>query len=209
MSMLCWVLGLSPEQVKALRAAPDVATEVAMAAMGDDSGDLSRFGPLQEGLDLQKSWHILHYLFTGSLDDARSPGAALLSGEELGEDIGYGPVRLHDPKRTTEFARFLEGNDLASVLARMNVAEMARIGIYGMPMGPESTAKCATRSDTTSRACATTSSRWRRSKAGCWPGCRRAGGSGRVQKCSWLGRPHLSDGPDRTACSFFGSVSKG
>ena len=57
------------------------------------------------------------------------------SGEELGEDIGYGPVRLHDQKRTAEFARFLESHDLASLLARMNIAEMTNIGIYGMPMG--------------------------------------------------------------------------
>ena len=136
MSMLCYVLGLTPDQVKALRAAPDLAVEVAMAAMG--VGDASPVGPLQEALDLQKSWHILHYLFTGSIDDTRSPGAGLLSGEELGEDIGYGPARLHDQKRAAEFARFLESHDVATLLARMNVAEMASIGIYGMPRGPGS-----------------------------------------------------------------------
>lgn len=68
------MLGVSPERIKALRAVPDLATEVAVAAMGDDSSDLSK----------------------------------------LGEDAGYGPVRLHDPKRTAEFARFLENHDLAS-----------------------------------------------------------------------------------------------
>jgi hypothetical protein len=97
MSMLCWVLGLSPAQVKALRATPSLATDVAMAAMSE--GRVNQLGPLQEALDLQKSWHMLHYLFTGSIDDMRSPAAALLSGEELGEDIGYGPVRCMARKR--------------------------------------------------------------------------------------------------------------
>ena len=135
MSMLCYVLGLSPEQIKALRVKPSLATDVAMAAMGE--GDVSQFGSLQEALDLQKSWHMLHYLFTGSIDDTRSHGAALLSGEELGEDIGYGPVRLHGEKATAEFARFLESVDLEGRLARMNVAEMANAGVYSMPDGDE------------------------------------------------------------------------
>ncbi len=135
MSMLCYVLGVSPEQIKALRAKPDLATDVAMAAMGE--GDVSQFGSLQESLDLQKSWHMLHYLFTGSIDHTRSPGATLLSGEELGEDIGYGPVRLHGEKATAEFARFLENLDIEDVLTRMNIAEMANAGVYSMPGGDE------------------------------------------------------------------------
>ena len=135
MSMLCYVLAVSPEQIKALRAKPSLATDVAMAAMGE--GDVSQFGPLQEALDLQKSWHMLHYLFTGSIDDTRSPGAGLLSGEELGEDIGYGPVRLHGEKSTAEFARFLGSLDIEGLLARMNIAEMANAGVYSMPDGDE------------------------------------------------------------------------
>ena len=135
MSMLCYVMGVSPAQVKALRAEPSLATEVATAAMGE--GDVSQLGTLQDALDLQKSWHMLHYLFTGSIDDTRSLGAGLLSGEELGEDIGYGPVRLHDEKATAAFARFLESVDIEGVLARMKVAEMADAGVYSMPRGDE------------------------------------------------------------------------
>jgi hypothetical protein len=136
MSMLCWVLGLSPAQVKALRATPSLATKVTMAAEGD--GDLSELGPLQDVLELEKSWHILHYLFTGSLDDTRSPGGALLSGEEVGEDVGYGPARLLGGKQTAEFARFLATLDLASLQARAKVKEMASVGVYSMPSGPDS-----------------------------------------------------------------------
>lgn len=135
MSMICSVLGLSPMQIKALRATPALATAVAMAAEGVGRGDLRQLGPLQEPLSLEKSWHIQHYLFTGSVDNANPPGGALLGGEELGEDIGYGPVRLHDEKATAEFARFLETLDLMSLQERMNLGEMARIGIYGVPMG--------------------------------------------------------------------------
>jgi hypothetical protein len=132
MSMICSVLGLSLAQVKALRTTPSLATSVAMASLGDD-GDLSQLGPLQPELDLQKSWHILHYLLTGSIDDTSSPGGALLAGEELGEDIGYGPARLLDEAATAEFAGFLQGLDPDRLLARMNTGEMASAGVYAMP----------------------------------------------------------------------------
>ena len=127
MSMLCYVLGVSPEQIRALRADPSLATGV---AVGD--GDVRKLGQLQEPLDLHKSWHMLHYLFTGSLDETRSSGAALLSGEELGEDLGYGPVRLHGEKATAEFARFLQGLDADDLVARMDIGAMANAGVYSV-----------------------------------------------------------------------------
>jgi hypothetical protein len=131
MSMICSVLGLSPAQIKALRADPSLADRVAMAALGHDEGDLSHFGALQEPLDLHKSWHTLHYVFTGSVFDVRGPGAALLAGEEMGEDSGYGPARLHDAKPTQEFAHFLASQDVATLQARVKVGQMADMGIYG------------------------------------------------------------------------------
>jgi Domain of unknown function (DUF1877) len=121
MSMIGKVLGLSPAQIKALRADPSLAARVAMAALGHDEGDLSHFGVLQEPLDLHKSWHTLHYVFTGSVFDVRGPGAALLAGEE----------RLHDAKATQEFAHFLAPQDVATLQARVKVGEMADMGIYG------------------------------------------------------------------------------
>jgi hypothetical protein len=127
MSMLCYVLGVSPEQIRALRADPSLATEV---AVGD--GDVRQLGSLQEPLDLHKSWHMLHYLFTGSLDETRSSGAALLSGEGLGEDLGYGPVRLHGEKATAEFARFLQGLNADDLMARMDIGAMANAGVYAV-----------------------------------------------------------------------------
>ena len=63
MSMIGYALGLSPAQVKALRAKPSLATDVGSAGLGM-GGDLRQLGPLQESLELEKSWHILHYLFT-------------------------------------------------------------------------------------------------------------------------------------------------
>ena len=139
MSILCYVMGLSPDQVKALRATPDLATEIVMATVGE--GDVSQLGPLQKPLDLHKSWHMLHYLFTGHVDASDAPGNALLTGAPLGEDVGYGPARIHDESRTQEFGQFLATVDLARLQASVNFQEMTRIRVYAMPMGPGSDAE--------------------------------------------------------------------
>ncbi|MGA8496213.1 MAG: DUF1877 family protein [Xanthobacteraceae bacterium] len=102
---------------------------------------LEPIGPFEQALDLEKSWHIFHYLFTGHVDDAKAPGDALLTGEELGDDVGYGPARLHDEKETQDFARFLNVLDVARLQERLNYREMSRVGVYSMPMGPGSDAE--------------------------------------------------------------------
>jgi Domain of unknown function (DUF1877) len=99
---------------------------------------LEQAGPLEEALDLEKSWHMLHYLFTGHIHPWNAPGDALLTGEGLGEDVGYGPPRLHNEKETLDFARFLATVDLARIQEHVNYREMSRIGVYAMPMGPGS-----------------------------------------------------------------------
>jgi hypothetical protein len=98
-------------------------------------------GPLEEALGLEKSWHMLHYLFTGHVDPASAPGDALMTGEEVGEDAGYGPARLQGERETLEFARFLKTVDVVRLQERVNYREMKRIGVYAMPMGQGSDAE--------------------------------------------------------------------
>src|ERR1700689_1929746 len=109
MSMMCWMLGVSPAQIAALRANPSRASDLAGLAQDEQmqarrAAAMSRLppekreaaeardrdlmaripeakeaetrkaaararlepiGPFEQALDLEKSWHILHYLFTG------------------------------------------------------------------------------------------------------------------------------------------------
>ncbi len=185
MSMICWLLGLSPPQISALRGEPSFVSDLAKGAqdlgmkrrfdgalsrMPQEKRDAARaqyraalaripgaeerearnakararieqFGPLEDALSLEKSWHMLHYLFTGHVDPWNDPGDALLTGEGLGEDFGYGPARLHSKKETLDFASFLQTLDLIRLQERVNYREMLRIGIYAMPMGPGSEAE--------------------------------------------------------------------
>jgi len=102
--------------------------------------EIDALGPFEPALDLEKSWHMLHYLFTGHVDAADAPGDTLMTGDDIGDDVGYGPCRLHEAAETAAFAAFLKTQDLARLQARINLREMTQLQVYGMPRGPDADA---------------------------------------------------------------------
>lgn len=60
-------------------------------------------------LDLDESWHVLHYIFSRDPWAGELPQATLLrGGRELGDiDVGYGPARIYAPQELREFSAFL------------------------------------------------------------------------------------------------------
>lgn len=93
--------------------------------------DPDRLDDLDERLDLDKSWHIFHYLFTGTADGGAAPAnALLLGGEEIGDDLGYGPVRVLGPAESAAFARFLSALSPEELLSRLDMTRMSAANIY-------------------------------------------------------------------------------
>jgi hypothetical protein len=88
-------------------------------------------GPNEEGLNLEKSWHVLHFLLTGKTEDAPPPlGNAILGGKEIGDDLGYGPARFLTSQQVREVAAALitiSNDDLAS---RFDLDAMLAAHIY-------------------------------------------------------------------------------
>ena len=72
---------------KSARAAAADAVPIVLA---DDEGSVA---------DLDKAWHGLHYLFTGTDEGGNSPLDFLaVGGEEIGTiEVGYGPARALEP----------------------------------------------------------------------------------------------------------------
>lgn len=82
-------------------------------------------------LDLHKSWHVLHFLFTGSAWEGAAPAAMLLKGgREVGEDLGYGPARVVDADAVKAFAAFLAQVSIEGLAGRLDIPAMAAQGIY-------------------------------------------------------------------------------
>lgn len=54
-------------------------------------------------VEVNKQWHGLHYLLTGTAVGVSAPEGFLLDGgEEIGPDGGYGPARLFSPREVDD-----------------------------------------------------------------------------------------------------------
>jgi hypothetical protein len=82
--------------------------------------------------DLDKAWHGIHYLLTGTAWEGAPPLNALVSGgRELADvDVGYGAPRTLTGAETRAFATELEKLSDAELRARFVPSEMMRLEIY-------------------------------------------------------------------------------
>jgi hypothetical protein len=82
-------------------------------------------------VDLDKSWHGIHWLLTGTSYGTDGPMAgAIFGGVEIGEDLGYGAARLLDPEVVAGVAAALEPLDADTLSNRMDAAAMTAADLY-------------------------------------------------------------------------------
>jgi Domain of unknown function (DUF1877) len=82
-------------------------------------------------LSLEKAWHGLHYLLTGSAAEGDLPLAFLLQGgEEVGEDDSYGPPRLFSPDEVEEIDAALSAISDDQLWSRFDPEQMSAEGVY-------------------------------------------------------------------------------
>ena len=93
-------------------------------------------------LDLHKSWHCLHYLFTGKVEgsDGSALGDAILGGTEIGgpaADTGYGPPRALSPAQVKKVAEALDAFPIEQKAKTYDAAAAERAGIYVAQHDPQ------------------------------------------------------------------------
>jgi len=118
---------LSSDELRAVMDDPTTVDALLYGDLDDDDAEM----PDPE-LDLDKSWHAIHYLLTGTaweIGDGAA-GAAILGGDEVGEDGGYGPARLLDPEAVRAVATGLDALDVETLRARFDPDAMAAAEIY-------------------------------------------------------------------------------
>jgi hypothetical protein len=85
----------------------------------------------EEGLTLEKSWHCLHYLLTGTAGETDSVlGKAILGGREIGPDVGYGPARYLEPNEVKKVAKSLKTVSKKDLVSRFDLKAMKAAKIY-------------------------------------------------------------------------------
>lgn len=84
-------------------------------------------------LNLDKSWHGIHFLLTGRIDEAPPPlGNAILGGTEIGEDLGYGPARYLTPDQVREVGQALAGITSDDFARRFDPQKIRQAGVYAL-----------------------------------------------------------------------------
>jgi hypothetical protein len=80
---------------------------------------------------MEKTWHGVHYLFTGTAWEGEPLLNFLLAGgREVDIEVGQAPPRTHTSAETRGIATALSAISDAELRARYNPAEMMRLEIY-------------------------------------------------------------------------------
>jgi hypothetical protein len=89
----------------------------------------------ERSLDMDKSWHLIHFLLTGSAWGGEGPiASAILGGEEIvGTDAGYGPFRYLGPLEVKATSEALTGVDARSLWSRFDTQRVSEADIYPSP----------------------------------------------------------------------------
>ncbi|PSK67919.1 hypothetical protein B0E53_00190 [Micromonospora sp. MH33] len=117
---------VSAEELAALRADPTAVDALLYGDLNDDEAEMP-----EPELDLDKAWHGIHYLLTGTdWQIGEGAGAAILGGAEIGQDGGYGPPRLLDQDTVRAVATALDALDVEVLRARFDPDAMSAAEIY-------------------------------------------------------------------------------
>jgi hypothetical protein len=86
---------------------------------------------LGQRASLDKAWHGLHYLLSGSVESTPALlGQAVLGGTEIGPDSGYGPARYLEPSQVREIAAALAAVDRDELSARFDPSALDAANVY-------------------------------------------------------------------------------
>ena len=82
--------------------------------------------------DLDKAWHGIHYLLTGTAWEGTEPlNFIVCGGTEVGDvDVGYGPARVFSSDDVKSISTALSDLDDRALRERFNPEEMIRLEIY-------------------------------------------------------------------------------
>lgn len=112
---------ITPQQLDEMKHVPARVAEILISQ------------PQEPGMaiDVDKAWHGLHYVVTGTAQGGHAPlSMAVLGGTEIGGDVGYGPAKYLTPEEVKEVAKALAGLDEAALRAKFNPKAMADAKVY-------------------------------------------------------------------------------
>jgi hypothetical protein len=134
MSMIGNYRRVTPQELAALRADPGSVMNFLYPK------DHSR-PPSGRHLDVDKTWHAIHFLLNGDSWDGERPLVnVVLGGTQLGpDDVGYGPARYLEPDEVKQVANALNDVPAFELIERFDAGSLNDAEIYPHPWsdGPD------------------------------------------------------------------------
>ncbi len=102
------------------------------ASSSDAAAPIALTGSEGEAPDLDKAWHGIHFLLTGTADDGEPPLNFLVAGgHAVGDiDVGYGPARVYTVAETRQIAASLAAVSDAEARSRYSADRMKHQAVY-------------------------------------------------------------------------------
>jgi hypothetical protein len=125
MSMNGNFCALPDEELDALRADPSSVEQLLYASFfgGSSNG--------HDQLEIDKAWHGIHFLLTGSAWESSLPlGFIVAGGEEVGDDLGYGSARALLSEQVRAIDAALEPFTPDELQKRFDADRMTELEIY-------------------------------------------------------------------------------
>jgi hypothetical protein len=129
MGMICELYEVTEQQIQEFMAAPAAAVKWLEAENAQEPEQFINSG---RAADLDKAWHGIHFLLTGSPWGGEPPLCFLLGGgATLGdEDFGYGPARVLQLQEVVAFDDVLSEISIEEFRSRFNPTLMQKNDIY-------------------------------------------------------------------------------
>lgn len=81
--------------------------------------------------DMDKAWHLLHFVLSGNMEGGDGPENFIMTGgQEIGEDLGYGPTRFFKAKATEEIGKFIAQLSKQTIHHRLEKQQLKGQDIY-------------------------------------------------------------------------------
>ena len=105
-------------------------TPITISEVDPESGDDASSRPADPDriIDIEKAWHGLHFLLTGTADEGDEPACYLLRGGEDLDDEGL--IRVLRPDQVRRFSQYLSALEADELVRRYDPARMTRLEIY-------------------------------------------------------------------------------
>ena len=130
MSMIGNFLMINEERYKKLMSNPD---EITNFLYEEEKPDASY-------LDIDKTWHAIHFLLTGDTFEGDPPASdVILGGITIGTvDVGYGPARVITNEEVKNVSEYLKTINTDTLLEKYNADKLNEMEIYsGWQDSPE------------------------------------------------------------------------